>query len=225
MLNERVVNANSHHSTLRERIVEHLFVGEALRTLWRLGVYDVEVLRSEFDAHGYDVVLCRGGVTRHIQLKTGRTGKPSAVSLPLALGAAPSGCAIWIHVTDALDPGPWFFFGNTPGKPLPSIKSFTTPRRATHNKDGVRPARTNHRLVPGTKFKRIDTLEEVLVELFGPIPGVTIASVVRRMVREGKNNSEIWAAIQSRFKLPPDKKWYPAWYRAEMRRKKLDATA
>lgn len=222
MINDRPVNADSHHSTLRERIVEHLFVGEALRTLWRLGVYDVEVLRSEFDAHGYDLVLSRGGVIRHIQLKTGKTNGPGAVSLPLALGMTPSGCALWIHVTDALDVGPWYFFGSAPGKPLPSMKSFTTPLRATHNKDGVRPERTKHRLVPGKKFKRLDTLEEVLVELFGPIPGVTIAGVVRKMVREGKSNGEIWAAIQPRFKLTADKKWYPAWYRAEMRRKNLD---
>jgi hypothetical protein len=33
------------HSTLRERIVEHAFVGDVLRTLWRLGVTDVEILR------------------------------------------------------------------------------------------------------------------------------------------------------------------------------------
>lgn len=26
------------HSTLRERIAEHVFVGDALRTLWRLGI-------------------------------------------------------------------------------------------------------------------------------------------------------------------------------------------
>ncbi len=45
------------HSTLRERIVEHAFVGDALRLLWRSGVVDVEVLRSEFDAHGYDLLL------------------------------------------------------------------------------------------------------------------------------------------------------------------------
>jgi hypothetical protein len=44
------------HSTLRERIVEHVCVGDVLRTLWRLGVTDVEILRPEFDAHGYDVV-------------------------------------------------------------------------------------------------------------------------------------------------------------------------
>ena len=47
------------HSTLRERIVEHVFVGDALRALWRLGGHDVEVLRSEFDAHGYDLVMAR----------------------------------------------------------------------------------------------------------------------------------------------------------------------
>jgi hypothetical protein len=49
------------HSTLRERIVEHVFVGDILRTLGRLGVTDVEVLRPEFDAHGYDVVSGAAG--------------------------------------------------------------------------------------------------------------------------------------------------------------------
>lgn len=32
-------------------------VGDVLRALWRRGVTDVEVLRPEFDAHGYDIVL------------------------------------------------------------------------------------------------------------------------------------------------------------------------
>jgi hypothetical protein len=45
------------HSTLRERIVEHVFVGDALRWLWVHDVTNVEVLRSEFDAGGYDLVI------------------------------------------------------------------------------------------------------------------------------------------------------------------------
>ncbi len=59
MDDEAIDEANSHYlnSTLRERIVEHVFVGETLRTLWQLGVTDVEVLRSEFDAGGYDLVM------------------------------------------------------------------------------------------------------------------------------------------------------------------------
>jgi hypothetical protein len=62
------------HSTLRERIVEHVFVGDALRRLWQHRVTDVEVLRSEFDAGGYDPVMSYGKVVRHIQFKTSMAG-------------------------------------------------------------------------------------------------------------------------------------------------------
>jgi hypothetical protein len=162
-------DAHTHHSTLRERIVEHAFVGDALRLLWRRGVADVEVLRPEFDAHGYDLVMARGAVVRHIQLKTGKQKRPGKVSLPLALAAKPSGCAVWIRVTDALDMGPYHWFGGAPGEPLPPIDAFPAPRRATHNSLGVRPERRNHREVPGTAFRRLETLDEVLAELFGPL--------------------------------------------------------
>src|SRR6516225_10227419 len=90
----QVADRNSTHSTLRERIVEHVFVGEALRRLWQRNVIDVEVLRSEFDAHGYDLVLSRGHVVRHIQFKTGQK-KPRNVTVPLQLADKPSGCVVW----------------------------------------------------------------------------------------------------------------------------------
>ncbi|CAB3805334.1 hypothetical protein [Pararobbsia alpina] len=49
-------NSEQHyvHSVLRERIVEHVFVGDVLRRLWQRGVTDLELLRSEYDAGGYD---------------------------------------------------------------------------------------------------------------------------------------------------------------------------
>ena len=40
-------DAHFRHSVLRERIVEHVFIGEVLRRLWVRGITDVEVLRSE----------------------------------------------------------------------------------------------------------------------------------------------------------------------------------
>ena len=49
---------HSEHSMLRELIIEHLFIGEGLRKLWRRGITDVEVLRSEIDTFGYDLVIC-----------------------------------------------------------------------------------------------------------------------------------------------------------------------
>lgn len=93
------------HSTLRERIAEHVFVGDALRTLWRLGIHDVEVLRSEFDAHGYDLVMARGPIVRHIQFKTGTARRPSKVSLARVLAEKPSGCAIWMRLDQELNRG------------------------------------------------------------------------------------------------------------------------
>src|SRR6516162_7201135 len=98
-----MADKNSTNSTLRERIVEHVFVGDALRNLWRRGVIDVEVLRSEFDAHGYDLVMGRGRIVRHIQFRTGKSRKPGDTSISLALAGKPSGCVIWIRVAANLE--------------------------------------------------------------------------------------------------------------------------
>jgi hypothetical protein len=159
--------AHYEHSTLRERIVEYVFVGDALRTLWRRGVVDAEVLRSDFDAHGYDLVMARGRIVRHIQFKTGTSSKPGNVSVAQALAEKPSGCVIWIRVSDDLDMGPFFWFGGAPGEPLPPIAHYSSPLRATHNKNGVRPPRQNHRLVPSREFQGLETLDAVLEMLFG----------------------------------------------------------
>lgn len=162
--------AHFQNSTLRERIVEHVFVGQALRALWCRGVVDVEVLRSEFDAHGYDLVMGRGAIVRHIQFKTGTSAKPSDVSVSTALASKPSGCIIWIRVTLQLDMGPFFWFGGAPGEPLPALDAYESPRRATHNKAGERPIRRNHRVIPGRDFQRLDAFDQVLEALFGPLP-------------------------------------------------------
>jgi hypothetical protein len=167
-----LTDRHSINSSLREHIVEHVFIGEALRRLWQHGIVNVEVLRSEFDAHGYDLVLARGHIVRHIQLKTGLAKRPGDVSVPMSLAEKPSGCVIWISVTEKLDLGPFFWFGGAAGERLPDVRGFSIPLRATHNKLGVRPPRPNHRLLPKNSFKRLDSLDAVLVELFGSIGNV-----------------------------------------------------
>ena len=157
---------NFEHSTLRERIVEHIFVGDVLRALWQRGVIDVEILRPEFDAHGYDVVMSRGRVVRHIQLTTQDKGK---VSISQALSEKPSGCVVWISLNkDSLALGPFKWFGGAPGERLPDISQYSNPKRATHNAQGVRPMRKNHRLLPSSAFTKLRTLDEVVERLFGP---------------------------------------------------------
>jgi hypothetical protein len=161
--------AHFEHSSLRERIVEHIFVGETLKRLWVRGVMDVEVLRSEFDAHGYDLILSRGHLVRHIQFKTGTQNRPLKVSVSSGLADKPSGCIIWIKVDDDLEMGPYFWFGSSPGKPLPDVSAYPFPKRPTHNSKGKRPERKNHRLIPGRDFKMIQDLDGLLGALLGDL--------------------------------------------------------
>lgn len=153
------------HSTLREHIVEHVFIGDVLRALWRLGITNVEVLRPEFDAHGYDLVMSRGSVVRHIQLKTQAAGK---VSVSRALAEKPSGCVVWIGLKkETMELGPFKWFGGSPGKPLPDISTYPNSRRPTHNSQRVRPLRKNHHAIPPSAFIKLSSLDEVIAKLFG----------------------------------------------------------
>jgi len=92
------------HSVLRERIAEHMFVGEALRTLWRRNITDVELLRSEFDAGGYDLVMSLRAIVRHIQLKVSmEAGRVPVLRQAIKLMEKPTGCILWIAVAEDLE--------------------------------------------------------------------------------------------------------------------------
>ena len=153
------------HSSLRERIVEHVFVGDALREFWRQGVTNVEVLRSEFDAYGYDLVMSYGPVVRHIQFKASTKKKPYKVSIARSLFEKPSGCVIWIGVSSDLHLGPFYWLGGQPGQPLPMADKLKT-AKGRRNKDGVRTDRQNHVYIPDSHFTRVDSLRDILRRLF-----------------------------------------------------------
>lgn len=158
------------HSVLRERIVEHLFIGRILQLLWQRGVMDVEVLRSEFDAGGYDLVMSYGNIVRHIQLKVAVAGgKRASVTANLNLLQKPSGCIIWIVVTQKLDFESFLWFGNPPRQPLPDIRDMKVAMHTKANADGVKLIRPNQRIIPRSAFAPLLSLEEVLERLFGPM--------------------------------------------------------
>jgi hypothetical protein len=160
------------HSTLRERIVEHVFVGDALRRLWQLGVMDVEVLRSEFDAGGYDLVMSYRKVVRHIQLKTVMVdGKAANTKVSLNLMEKPSGCVIWIILTPELYLQSYLWLGGPPGEPLPAyIRDMKVAKHTKGNARGIKAERPNLRIVPRSRFESLDTLDVLLQRLFGPLP-------------------------------------------------------
>src|ERR1700730_17254863 len=82
-------------SSARENLIEHVFLGELLRGLWRKNVRDLEVLRPEVDSGGYDLALEFKGVTRHVQLKSSFTGaRRSDVTAYVKLLDRPSACIL-----------------------------------------------------------------------------------------------------------------------------------
>lgn len=167
--NTETSDAHYLYSSLREKIVEHVFVGEALRTLWRRGIFDVEILRSEFDAHGYDLVMARGKIVRHIQFKAGVSDKAGMVTVSSTLGEKPSGCVIWIQIDNDLNLQRFWWFGGDPGAPLPSLGNRVA-KRTGRTAEGVRPGREGHRVLTRSKFRAFKTLAEVLEKVFGPLP-------------------------------------------------------
>lgn len=158
------------HSSLREKIVEHVFVGDALRRLWQRGVTDVEVLRSEFDAGGYDLVMSYRKIVRHIQFKTvTESGRAAAVRISVKLMEKPAGCVVWIVVSPSLELKSFLWLGESPGKPLPDIVEL---KKAKHkrNAKGIKREWPNYRVVRRSRFERLSTLDAVLDRLFGPLP-------------------------------------------------------
>lgn len=158
------------YSTQRERIIEHVFVGELLRRLWVLGIADVELLRAEVDAGGYDLVLCHKAIVRHVQLKSViEGGQAGRVTVNLKLAEKPSGCVVWLVVGHDLCLRGFRWFGGMPGEPLPDVSSHQTARHARANAKGVKQARPSHRVLRARDFEALQSLDELIERLFGDI--------------------------------------------------------
>ena len=158
-------------STFYEQLVEHVFISELLQEAWFGFKETIEVLRSEIDAAGYDIVLECNGILRHIQLKTSDVDARTAQQkVNIALTEKPGGCIIWVFRTEdaaarrvALS---YRFFGGDPGEPLPSLNDFRVAKHTKANAQGVKLERPAIRVIPKGKFIAIDNTRELLAKLF-----------------------------------------------------------
>lgn len=155
-------------ASYREKVVEHLLVGELLRHLWERGVV-VEVLKPEVDAEGYDVVFEVQGVTRHVQLKASHaSSKTARVNVHASLSSKPSGCVVW----SVFEPGElrfqgFRFFGAAPGQPMPDIADLSPVRHSRADASGQKGVRERLRAVPRGRFEELGSVAELAGRLFG----------------------------------------------------------
>jgi len=160
--------SHSRESTLREKLLEHAFVTELMKCLWRKGIKDIDVLRPEVDRGGYDVVISCSGVNRYIQLKASHLeAKTSRQKVNANLATRPGGCVIWMKFDAAtLAIGPFLWFGGEPGAPCPAFGDAVA-KHVKGDREGVKALRPNIRILKSKQFKLLQNIEDVAAALFG----------------------------------------------------------
>src|SRR6266566_9057256 len=139
---------HSADSSLREQALGHLFLGQLLTFMWQSGVRDVEVLKSEVDRGGYDVVLEANGIIRHVQLKSSfRGSKVREVDVSTKLLRKPGGCVLWLEFDrESLAIERFYWFGGKAGDGLPDLGERVS-RHSKGNSEGEKNERPVHRVL------------------------------------------------------------------------------
>ncbi|MHC4672290.1 MAG: hypothetical protein ACYTBZ_07375 [Planctomycetota bacterium] len=164
----RTSNRDNTQSTYREKILEHLLVGDILRHLWSER-RRAEVMKPEVDAAGYDIVIECDSTLRHVQLKSSRAGaKTARQKVHLQLAEKPSGCVIWmIFEPESLAFESFLWFGGKPGEPLPDIRQLPVAKHSKGDSTGWKAERPNLRVAPKSKFDVVRSVPELVARLFG----------------------------------------------------------
>lgn len=155
-------------SVAREKILEHRLLSDLAVLMLKRSV-QLEVLRSEFDAQGHDVVLEARGVIRHVQFKASvEGGARAAVNVNILLRQKPSGCVVWMSYDLAsLAINCYRWLGGLPGEPLPFLGEKLA-RQTKANAQGKKAYKLGHRLIAKGSFDHVATLDELADRLFGP---------------------------------------------------------
>ena len=163
------MNKHTEHSSYREKLIEHLFVGELLKLAWKEDDCQLEVGKPEVDNSGYDVIFEAKKVIRHVQLKASYLGgSTSRQKVHIKLADKPSGCVVWIYFDeDTLELGPFYFYGGDPGQPLPSLDQLKTARHTKGNQDGFKAERPNMKIVNKGAFTKFENVSDIYEALFG----------------------------------------------------------
>ena len=128
---------------------------------------DVEVLKSEVDRGGYDIVLESNGVIRHVQLKSSFAGsKVREVDVSTKLLHKPCGCILWLEFDrESLAIERFYWFGGRAGTPLPDLGCRIS-RHSKGNCGGEKNERPAHRVVTRGRLEALAGISEVVDRLF-----------------------------------------------------------
>ena len=163
------MSLDSHQSVYREKLLEHLLIGELLKYSWQHHGASLEVSQPAIDRAGHDIVLEANRTTRHVQLKTSSTiATTGRQNVHVGLAQKPSGCVVWMRFDpEAMTLGPFLFFGSAPGMALPALDGFKVATHTKGNAQGVKAQRLGLRVVPRSMFQEVATIPALYAALFG----------------------------------------------------------
>jgi len=155
-------------SSFREKLIEHLFIGELLKHSWLEGSCALEFAKPEVDNQGYDLIAEENGIIRHIQLKASHLqARAAKQKVHIALSSKPSGCVIWVFFNEqSMELGPFLFFGGAAGYPLPSLDRFKVAKHTKANAEGFKAERPEIREIPKGQFCKYESVHEIYELLF-----------------------------------------------------------
>ncbi len=161
------LSLQTHSSSLVEKVLEYRFLGGVTAELLKRGM-SFDVLRSDVDCHGHDLVIEADGVVRHVQLKGMiAAGRRANVTVKTQLAAKPSGCVVWmLYDPRSYEPVSYRWFGAAPGHPLPDLGD----RLARHSKGdarGRKATRGLHRVVTAGRFTPVPDVARLVDLMFG----------------------------------------------------------
>lgn len=171
-MNDAVLKEQSStRSTFFEQMLEHVFVSEVLQEAKFRYEKEVEVLRSEIDNRGYDLVLECNGVLRHVQLKGSyHESKTAKQNVHQDLATKPNGCVVWyVWRVDAETRRielSYLYFGEEPGRVL-DLSGFPVAKHTKGNAQGEKKERPAIREVSKKHFQRMETIGALMEKLFG----------------------------------------------------------
>lgn len=157
-------------SSYVENVLTHSMISSLAGDLWRRDPeVRMDILRTEVDESGFDLVLTMSGQGRYIQIKqVNSEGRNKNFSVRADFALMPGSCVVVIvHRDSDLSIEGYRFFGAALNKPMSSVDGFNSsilPGR--RGKDGNRRVREHYRDIPGACFTKLNSVSDLLEALF-----------------------------------------------------------
>ena len=161
---ERNTSEDSPHI---EMAILHEFIAKLIQCMWERNKALPEIVSSEIDNQGHDVVISCGNITRHIQLKASKhQGSRTDLDIDVGFCKESSGCLVRVFYDPIkLEMQEFRFFGSEAGSLPPSTDAHPGAKSPL-----IKKPRKNVRNISRGRYKRVKSIDEVAILLFGKNP-------------------------------------------------------